>query len=172
MDPGHNDCLEPENQKCCKGITVFSSPSHVKCVSLTRCHKQPYGNDSFNRLAGIMTVDLFHGLDCRNMDPLEQCPDDVDFGNRWNKRMEGPGVEIPQDQKYNPSCFRTAEGKDNLAANVNNASPNTLAGISSDNIGESQIVDFNFNIAALTDGENDIQDNRFADAFSSNFDRS
>lgn len=153
MDPGHNDCLEPENQKCCKGIT-------------------PYGNDSFNRLAGIMTVDLFHGLDCRNMDPLEQCPDDVDFGNRWNKRMEGPGVEIPQDQKYNPSCFRTAEGKDNLAANVNNASPNTLAGISSDNIGESQIVDFNFNIAALTDGENDIQDNRFADAFSSNFDRS
>ncbi|MCJ1266542.1 hypothetical protein MMC22_006427 [Lobaria immixta] len=123
-----------------------------------------------------MTVDLFHGLDCRDMDPLEQCPDYVDFGNnnRKNKRMEGPGVEIPQDQKYNPSCFRTAEGKDNLAANVNNASPNTLAGISSDNIGDNQIVDLNFlnfKIAALTDDENDIQDNRFADAFSSNFDR-
>lgn len=122
-----------------------------------------------------MTADLFHGLDCRNMDPLEQCPDSVDFGNRKNKRMEGPGAEIPRvdlpQYRYNPSCFYTTEGKDNLAANINYASPSTLAGISSDNIGDNQIFDLNFNIAA-PDGKNDNQDNRFADDFSSNFDRS
>lgn len=120
-----------------------------------------------------MTAELFHGLDCRSMDPLEQCPDSVDFGNRKKKRMEGPGAEIPrvdlpQYHRYNPSCFYTAEGKDNLAANINNASPITLAGISSDNIGDNQIVDLNFNIAA-PDGKND-EKNLFADDFSSDLD--
>lgn len=103
-----------------------------------------------------------------DMDPDVQCEKGESLLPSKRKRMEGPGVEVPGVDLPDPSCYDLAHGKSDHAANVNNASPNTLAKVSDGNLGENQIVDLTSDIAA-PDGKND-QKNIFADDFSSKLD--
>lgn len=99
------------------------------------------------------------------MDSTEQCPEE-DLDSSYNgkkKRFDRDGVGTP-------SCDYLTHGKvDNQATNVDNANPNTLAGINTNNIGDNPIVGLSSNIAT-PDGKIDNQNNGFADAFSSNLD--
>lgn len=132
----------------------------------------PYPTDgTAGHFTSLVLLDLGQSNDCRDMDPSEQCPEDLDFPYyRKNKRTYAGGVETPQHQ-YDPSCIlETNHQNNNHAANVNNASPNTLAGVSSDNfLADNQIAGLSSNIAAPND-KIENQENAFANAFSSNLD--
>lgn len=149
-DPWHRDCLYPDKQKCCRQLLPYDDYS-----------------DNWRPEFGYGRVPsyLYRGWICMDMDPDVQCEKGESLLPSKRKRMEGPGVEVPGVDLPDPSCYDLAHGKSDHAANVNNASPNTLAKVSDGNLGENQIVDLTSDIAA-PDGKND-QKNIFADDFSS-----